>query len=134
MKTTRALHPNAVDWLYWWLGAFTHCYVVTVAVLFFTRASGGWPTLEGILGALQEPYLGALGVYVVLKEIRKRRHQIKIPHHGEYFVAVWIVLLIISTALVVTSPAFRFNEVYKIILTNSLATLIIYIGSLIAKP
>lgn len=129
-----ALRHRAVDWLYLGLGIFTHLYVAATALIFFAYAGGDWPVLVGTLGALQEPYLGGLGVYVVLKELEKRRHNWPSRHYGEYFVTAWMGLLFISTLFVLFFSDYRFDAVYKMIVTNSLATLVIYIGGLISKP
>lgn len=125
---------NGADALYFIIGGLTHFYGVTLALLFFFRASLSWPLLVGILDALQGPYLGGLGVYVILKEIRKRRHQEPSKHWGEWFVAMWLVLLGVSSALVFFSAAYAFDITYKLIIANSLATLVIYIGGLINRP
>lgn len=129
-----AFRHHAIDALYFLIGALTHFYGAILAFIFFFRAAESVPLLAGILGALQEPYLGGLGVYVILKEIRKRRHHEPSKHYGEFFVAMWLALLAASTLMVFSSPQYHFNEIYKLIITNSLATLIIYIGGLIHRP
>lgn len=128
------LRHRAVDWLYFWLGLSTHLYGATATILFFFRAGSEWPVLAGLLGAFQEPYLGGLGVYVVLKEIEKRRHGHPSRHYGEYFVIAWMGLLFVSTMFVLFFAEYRFDAVYKVIVTNSLATLVIYIGGFINRP
>lgn len=128
------LRHRAVDWLYFWLGLSTHLYGATATVLFFARAGSEWPVLAGLLGAFQEPYLGGLGVYVVLKEIEKRRRGSPSRHYGEYFVIAWMGLLFVSTMFVLFFAEYHFDAVYKVIITNSLATLVIYIGGFINRP
>lgn len=128
------LRHRAIDWLYLWLGAFTHLYGAATTILFFSRAGAEWPILSGLLDALQEPYLGGLGVYVVLKEVEKRRHGSESKHYGEYFVSAWMGLLFLSTLLVLLSSEYNFDAAYKIIITNSLATLALFIGGLIHRP
>lgn len=128
------IRHRAVDWLFLGLGVFTHFYGAALTFLFFIRAGENWHILVGILQALQEPYLGALGVYVIVKEIEKHRHNSPSKHYGEFFVGGWLLLLIVSTALVVFSPGFEFDLIYKIIVANALATLIIYIGGVIHRP
>lgn len=127
----RKLAP--IDWLFVGLGGFTHLYGVTLSLLFLLRAGGQSVVLDGMVDALQEPYLGGLGIYVVLKELRKRTSRIKSRHLGEYFVAAWLGLLALATALVFFSPDYRFDAIYRIIVTNSLATGLIYLGGVIAK-
>lgn len=129
-----ATRHRAIDTLYFIIGAFTHFYGAVLAFLFLFRAALSWPLLVGALDALQEPYLGGLGVYVILKEIRKRHHHESSKHYGEFFVAMWFILLAASTLMVFFSSQYHFDEIYKLIITNSLATLIIYIGGLINRP
>lgn len=129
-----AFKKEAIDWLYFWLGSFTNIYLFTLTAFFFTGAYGEWKILSGFLEALQEPYLGAVGIYVVLKEIRKRRYGLTSRHRGEIFVFLWGLLLFISSLFVVFVPFYNFDEVYKLIITNSLATILIYIASLINRP
>lgn len=131
---TVALKKEAIDWLYFWLGSFTNIYLFTLTAFFFTHAAGEWKILSGLLDALQEPYLGAVGIYVVLKEIRKRRYGDLSRHHGEIFVFLWGFLLFIASIFVIFSSFYEFDEIYKLIITNSIATLLIYIASLLNKP
>ncbi len=128
------LRREAIDWLFVGLGAFTHVYLAFLAVFFFGRLAGDLPQSFQILDALQEPYLGALGIYVILKEMRKRRHQYPSRYLGELFVAFWIVLLAISTLLVFFSPQYGLDQIYKVILTNGLVVLLIYAGGFLNKP
>ena len=128
-----ALRHWSVDALYFALGAFTHVYGITLTILFFSQAGGDYPIFVSILDAFQEPYLGGLGVYVVLKEVRKRYHQDQSQHHGEFFVAAWFLLMAISTLSILSLPAYHFDAVYKMILTNGLATFIIYLGGVIHR-
>lgn len=129
-----ALRHTSVDVLYLVLGVFTHFYGISLTLLFFSGAAESWPILVAALDAFQEPYLGGLGVYVVLKEIRKRYHKKQSQHYGEFFVAAWLILLGVSTSFVALLPSYGFDTVYKMIVTNSLATLIIYVGGLINRP
>lgn len=127
------LRRGAVDWLYYFLGVFTNLYGIALTLLFFLQR-GETLIFVRALDALQEPYLGGLGVYVILKEIRKRRRHEPSRHHGEYFVILWAALLVLSSALVLVSPQYHFDDVYRLIVTNSLATLIIYVGGLLNRP
>lgn len=127
------LRRGPVDWIFIVLGWFTHIYGTLLTVLFFLHADMAWPIVVGLLQALQEPYLGALGVYVVLKEVRKRAHKEKSLHKGEFFVGMWLLLLLTSTLSVIFISRYHFDLVYKMIITNSLATLIIYLGGVINR-
>lgn len=124
-----------IDRLYFWLGLFTNFYLIAIAADFFSNLHLRYPQLETLLEALSEPYLGALAVYTVLKEIRKRRSGgFASLHRGELFVAAWLLLLVFTTAAVILTESYYFDAVYKLILTNSLASLMIYLGSRISKP
>lgn len=131
VKCEEELRREAVDWIYAALGVFTYLYLVTLAVVFFGGLEDEWRTVFVLLDSLQEPYLGALGIYVILKEIRKRRRDYPSRYAGEFFVALWLLFLLVSTLITIFSPEFNFAATYKIILTNSLVALIAYIGSLI---
>lgn len=134
LEETVALKKEATDWLYFWLGSFTNIYLFTLTAFFFTRAMDDWKILAGLLEALQEPYLGAVGIYVILKEIRKRRYSLTSRHRGEIFVFLWGLLLFISSIFVGFASFYSFDGIYKLIITNSLATILIYIASLLNKP
>ena len=133
-EANASLKKEAIDWLYFWLGSFTNIYLFTLTAFFFTRAEEEWKILGGFLEAFQEPYLGAVGIYVVLKEIKKNRYGLMSRHRGEIFVFLWGLLLFISSVFVAFSSFYGFNDVYKLIITNSIATILIYIAGLIHKP
>lgn len=125
---------RAVDVLFFVLSVFTHLYALALTIVFFTRSTPFWPNFVSILGALEEPYVAALGVYVVLKEIRKMEHKVDSRHHGELFVGAWLLLLIITTFTIILSSNYQFDAVYQMIITNSLVTIIIYIGGRVHRP
>lgn len=128
------LKREAVDWLFILLGAFTYIYLALLAVLFFGKFSSSFPKLFAILDSLQEPYLGALGVYVILKEVRKRRRVYPSRYWGELFIILWMAFGAVATVLVLLSSAYDFDSLYGMILTNMLVVALIYIGGLINKP
>lgn len=127
------IHALTIDRLYAWLGHFTSLYLVVSAIEFFSNLHFRYPTVELALDALSEPYLGALATYVVLKELRKHRGAPSL-HRGERFVIAWLALLGLTTAAVVFTAAYRFDVAYKLIISNSLASLMIYIGSRLHRP
>lgn len=129
-----ALRHGAIDILYFLLGFFTNVYGLTITVIFFARATHATPILIQALDAFQEPYLGALAVYVVLKEIRKRRNRMPSRHYGEFFVFFWLLLLVVSSFSILFLNGYHFDEVYKLIITNAFAAFIVYIGGLINRP
>src|SRR3989338_2824522 len=129
-----ALRHEAVDWLYAVLGAFTYIYMAMLAGFFFLNLTDEYPRVFAILGALQEPYLGGVGVYVILKEIRKRYHNHPSHYTGELFVVLWVLMLAAASLFAIFSTAYGFDNVFKIIFTNSLAVLVIFIGGFINRP
>ena len=128
-------HTHAVDRLYFWLGLFTNAYLLAIAAEFFYNLHLRHPTVERLLDAFSEPYLGALAVYVVLKEIRKRRSgSPESFHRGERFVYGWLGLLIITTLAVAFTDRYRVDAAYQAVIQNSLAALTIYLGARIHRP
>ena len=126
---------NFIDRLYRWLGLFTNFYLILIAVEFFAVLHPRYPTLELLLDAFAEPYLGALAVYTVLKELRKRRMEVPTSlHRGEWFVAAWIILLVLTTIAVAVTERYHFDVAYKLIISASLASLMIYFGSRVHHP
>ena len=128
------LRREAVDWIYYFLGVSTYLYLTLLAVLFFGQMVEQWSKLLLVLDGFQNPYLGALGVYVVLKEVRKRGRKYPSKYFGELFVILWFSLLAAVTAAVWISAAYSFNEVFNLILQNSLVVGLIYLGAFINKP
>ena len=129
------INSLTIDHLYVWLGHFTNLYLALIAVEFFSNLHLAHPTLELALDAFSEPYLGALAVYVVLKEIRKRRlGSARSFHRGEWFVITWLALLTLTTLAVALTDTYRFDAAYKLIISNSIASLMIYLGSRLHRP
>lgn len=128
------LRKEAVDWIYYLLGSSTYIYLVLLAVLFFGQMLEQWPRILLLLDGAQNPYLGALGIYVVLKEVRKRRRRFPSKYFGELFVIFWFLLLAIMTLAIWFSSAYEFNEAYNLVLQNSLVVGLIYLGAFINKP
>lgn len=125
---------HSVDRLYFWLGVFTDVYLIAIAFEFFTNLHQTYPVPERILSALSGPYLGALAVYVVLKELRKRRTSSPISLHlGERYVWAWLALLAATTAAVAGTARYRFDASYEAVMANSLTALMVYLGARISK-
>jgi hypothetical protein len=128
------LRREATDWLFVGLGAFTHIYLVLLAIFFFGRLQDEFPSLFLLVDTLQEPYFGALGIYVILKEVRKRRRVYPSRYWGELFVAFWVLLVVSATVITLVSPTYHFDDTYKIILTSGLVVILVYMGGLINRP
>lgn len=120
---------NFVDILYAALGIFTYFYLAISIVAFFFQGHVSLALLY-VVDALAQPYLGALGVYVVVKEIaRHHDHLTNRRRWGEHFVTIWIIFFIAASFAIYYSDSYYLNEMYKTIATNSLAVLIIRIGA-----
>ena len=126
---------SAIDRLYLFLSIFTDVYLIAIVLEFFWNEHRAHPTFELLLDALSQPYLGALAVYVVLKEVRKRRTGETFSlHHGERYVVLWLLLFVATTVAVVTAERYAFDVAYGLIIGNSFAALMIYLGARIHKP
>lgn len=133
-RVRRLLHEylkeNFVDILYYLLSIFTYLYLAATILVFFFEHN--LPrSIPFIVDTLSEPYLGALGVYVVVKEIERRRgRQIK-RRWGELFAHIWILFLITASSTVYFSENYHLSPLYQTVVTNALAALIIRIGTII---
>ena len=124
------IYDHFVDLLYVSLGVFTYIYLLLSIVAFFFYSSVP-RSLPHIIDTLSEPYLGSLGIYVVVKEIERRRGKVKKRRFGDLFAVVWFIFFLSATALTYFSEEYGLNEIYKTVVTNSLAALIIRIGTLL---
>ena len=125
--------PSFLARLFAALSIFTYVYLVVLAVVFFGKFADQCKNLFFLLDALRDPYLGALGIYVILKEIRQRRFSHPSRYFGELFVILWFAFGAIATVVVLFFPGYGFDDVYRIVLVNSAVVFLIYLGSLINK-
>lgn len=130
----RALAESAVDFLYYALGFFTLIYFLAAIYLFFWDSGVYHNLFIRIFDTLSEPYFGAIGIYVILKEVRKRRLKVESRHFGEYFVFFWLFLFLIAIGSVLFSSNYHFDELVSAITKITLALIVIYAGGLIHKP
>lgn len=130
----KALAESAVDLLYYIVGFFTVLYFFFAAYLFFSSGGIYHDIAVRIFNSLSEPYLGSIGIYVILKEIRKRQFKTKSKHLGEYFVYSWLALFLITLGFTWFSPNYYFDDLMGTITTVTLASLVIYTGGIIHKP
>lgn len=124
------IYDNFLDILRFFLGVFTYLYLGLTIVTFFLGPTAP-KSFPYIVDALSEPYLGALGIYVVIKEIERRRGKKIEKPMLELFAIIWLLFLITATALTFFSEKYPPNIVYKVVVTNALAALIIRIGTLL---
>lgn len=129
-----AIAESAVDFLYYALGFFTFLYFLAAVYLFFGDSGIYRDLLVRIFDTLSEPYFGSIGIYVILKEVRKQRLGMKSRHLGEYFVYFWLFLFFIAVLRVIFSPDYHFDELMSAITKITLALTVIYAGGLIHKP
>lgn len=121
---------NYIDFLYLGLSLFTYLYLgLSIVTFFFEQSVPNF--FPKIIDALSEPYLGTLGIYVVVKEIERRRGRLKQRSIGELFAIIWFIFFIVATFLTLYSNHYHLNSVYKTVVTNALAALIIRIGMIV---
>jgi hypothetical protein len=115
-----------LDILYGTIRFFAYAYLFAIIISFFSQNHRSF--YISTLDALSSPYMGAIGIYFVLKEALLRNGK-NIPRNaGETFFILWSLLLLISTMLVFLSPHFHANAIYNLILKNSLAAILFRIG------
>lgn len=126
----RVFYDNLVDTLHVFLTFLTYAYLIFSAIGFFFQQFLS-PLFVSLISTFAEPYLGALGVYVVVNEIRRRNGHEQHSRFATIFVSLWFVFLGISTILVYFDRAYPFNGIYRTIITNSFAAVIIRIGAML---
>lgn len=123
----RYFYDNFIDLLYFLLSVLTYLYLGFSAVTFFLYKYVP-ESFSYIIEVLSEPYLGTLGIYVVVKEIERRRGKKGKFVFGELFAIIWFLFLVSATLLTYFSEEFRLGAMYKTVVANSLAAIIIRIG------
>ncbi len=128
----RVLYDNFVDTLHHVLVVATYAYLLTNIVVFFFQQS--LPSVASwLLAAFSEPYLGALGIYIVVNEIRRRRGRKVYMRLGSVATIIWFALLVTSSLLVYFGDTYHLNTVYRTTVTNSFAAFIIRIGTVLGR-
>ena len=124
------VYDNFVDILYVFLRIFTYLYLIISVVTFFFPAHVPHSFVY-IVDALSEPYLGALGIYVIVKQLERRRKP-NAPRSGIEFLPIfWLIFLAISSAAIFYSDNYHVGELYQTVVTNALAVMIIRIGTIL---
>lgn len=124
------IYDNFIDLLYIFLSLFTYLYLGLSIVTFFFETSVP-KAFPRIIDILSEPYLGALGIYVVVKELERRRGKITSRRWGEAFTATWFIFFITATFFTFFFDGYDLDGVYKTVVTNALAAIIIRIGTIL---
>ena len=133
-KMNDIFFQETVDMLYFCLGAFTYIYLFAVGFLYLSGVSSFDTVASKLIRALAEPYLGAVGIYTILKESRKRRYAITSRHWGEVFVFLWLGLLGLASILAMFSKFYTLTRTFELIITLTLSIFINYVGSAVHKP
>ncbi|MDO8600816.1 MAG: hypothetical protein Q7R73_04430 [bacterium] len=131
----RTLHEyfaeHLIEFLYTFTSFVTYAYLASVVAVFFMKDAV--PSIvTKLIDSVSEPYLGLIGIYIILKEIRERRGE-RVSVYSEIFVALWFSLLVISTLFTFFSKSYHFDEFYKLIITDSLAAFIIRLGTFLHR-
>lgn len=128
----RALYDNFIDTLHFGLLCATYAYLAAGVAAFFFQ--GLFPrAFPSLVEAFSEPYLGALGVYIVVNEIRRRRGKKVHPHFSSIFAGVWLAFLVTASFFVYFSEAYHFDEAYRVVMANSFAAFIIRLGAILGR-
>lgn len=135
VRAYKALHEyfvsHFIEFLYVFSSFITYAYLVSVVAVFFFKTAIP-PIVTKIIDSVSEPYLGLIGIYIILKEIRERRGE-RVSVLSEIFIALWFSLLVVSTVLTFFSTSYHFDEFYKLIITDSLAAFIIRLGTFLHR-
>lgn len=123
-------YNNLVEILYVILSFFTYFYLLFSIVTFFFEKSVP-PYFPRIIETLSEPYLGVLGIYVVVRELERRKGLIKKRTWGELFAVIWFFFFVAASFLTFFSEHYHLSTIYKTVVTNALAAVIIRVGILI---
>jgi len=124
------LYENFIDILYIALFTFTYLYLGLAIVTFFFEARVPH-IFPNIIETLSEPYLGALGIYVIVKEIERRRGKMVQRLWGELFAVVWFFFFVTASILILFSNQYHVSMIYKNVVTNALAAIIIRLSVLL---
>jgi hypothetical protein len=119
---------------YFLLSFFSYFFIITLSVLYFGSLWEEYPRLAFVVSAMSEPYMGALAIYTILKEYRKKTFQFGGMHRGEVFVIIWALMLVSAVALTMFTDRYMIGEPLRILISNSTAVILIYIGGLIHRP
>jgi len=127
-RLKKHIQKNFVDILYVIFSIFTYLYLVLSVVTFFFHTFVPH-SLPFAIEALSDPYLGALGVYIVIHGIEKKRRKTK--SKGQLFVSLWALFFVVASVFLYFVPDSTVENLYKTIVTNAFAAVILRVGMLI---
>ncbi len=124
------IYKNFLDILHFVLSICTYVYLGLAIVTFFFEeyVPAAFPS---VIETLSEPYLGVLGIYVVVRELERRRGRQVRTGLGELFAVIWFFFFVAASFLTYFSEHYALSAIYKTVVTNALAALIIRIGILL---
>lgn len=123
-------HEHFTDVVYRFFNTFIYSYL-TLSVVTFFFSEHVPPAFSFIIEALSEPYLGAVGVYLLLREVGRRRTK-EGTKPKDYFILFWFIFFVGATVFTYYVPSTPLvSELYKIVVTNSFAAIILRISVLI---
>ena len=126
-----AIYNNFLALLHFSLGFIAYGYLLLVVAVFFLQEEMAIPpAVLRIVESLSEPYLGAIGIYLFIKEIRSRRGA-KSRILNEAFVGIWLIFFLAASILTFVSKHYHIDPLYNLIMTNSLASIIIRLGTVL---
>lgn len=122
------VRDHAFAILYYGLGVVAYGYLFVVVGIFFLQNE--LPKIyPKILDSFSDPYLGILGIFVLVQEMKRRQDPKPRRVWHEIFTVIWIAFLALSSLLTLMSQSYHFDIVYRVIITNSLAAAIIRAGA-----
>ena len=129
------VYDHGIKILHFFLRVLIYCYL-GIAVFAFFAPHYAPHSLLYIVDAFSEPYLGALGVYIVVKEIKRRRTlrgdatRPSRPNF-ELYPLLWFLFLVTSTIAIYYSEHYVAGTLYQTVVTDAFAVMIIRIGTLL---
>jgi hypothetical protein len=124
-------YDHLVDFLFVSLSIFAYLYLLLTIVTFFFEDQAP-KYLPDIIETLAEPYLGAIGIYIVVKEIERRRGKnLRGIRKSDFFTLIWFIFFVAASFFTYFSEHYHWSALYKTIVTNALAAIIIRIGAFI---
>ncbi|PIR69751.1 MAG: hypothetical protein COU47_01570 [Candidatus Niyogibacteria bacterium CG10_big_fil_rev_8_21_14_0_10_46_36] len=127
-KFKKYIKKKSIDILYILFSIFTYLYLAVSVFTFFFHTFVP-DSLPFAIEALSDPYLGALGIYIVIHGIEKKRRKTK--SKGQLFVPLWTLFFIIASVFLYFVPDQTLDTLYKTVVTNAFAAIILRVGMLL---
>lgn len=121
------IRKKSIDILYVIFSIFTYLYLALSVIAFFFHTFVP-DSLPFIIEALSDPYLGALGLYIVMHGLYRKK---KSRSHGQLFVPLWALFFLFASAFIYFVPDHTLETLYKTVVTNAFAALILRVGMIL---